>query len=106
VNVDYLGIDVTENFLDVAKSLYPEDRHRFRRMSLYEKTKKLDASLMPLFAAMCWSIYRTIFQPFSLCIRVRPKSSSWFSIYPLNPFVRGASETNTISEDFILIPMT
>jgi SAM-dependent methyltransferase len=40
LNIDYLGIDVTENFLEVAKSLYPEDRHRFRRMSLYE-TKKL-----------------------------------------------------------------
>ena len=40
LNVDYLGIDVTEKFLDVAQSLYPEDRHRFRRMSLYE-TKKL-----------------------------------------------------------------
>jgi 2-polyprenyl-3-methyl-5-hydroxy-6-metoxy-1,4-benzoquinol methylase len=40
LNIDYLGIDITENFLDVAKSLYPEDRHRFRRISLYE-TKKL-----------------------------------------------------------------
>ena len=67
LNIDYLGIDVTEKFLEVAQSLYPEDRHRFRRMSLYE-TKSFGASLMPSFAVMCWSIYRTIFQPFSLCI--------------------------------------
>ncbi len=40
LHIDYLGIDVTEKFLEVAQSLYPEDRHRFRRMSLYE-TKKL-----------------------------------------------------------------
>lgn len=40
LNVDYLGIDVAEKFLKVAQSVHPEDRHRFRRMSLYE-TKKL-----------------------------------------------------------------
>jgi SAM-dependent methyltransferase len=40
LNVDYLGVDVTEKFLEVARSLYPEDRDRFRRMSLYE-TRKL-----------------------------------------------------------------
>jgi SAM-dependent methyltransferase len=40
LDVDYLGIDVTEKFVQVAQSLYPEDRHRFRLMSLYE-TKKL-----------------------------------------------------------------
>jgi SAM-dependent methyltransferase len=37
--LDYLGIDVTETFLDVARNLYPEDRQRFRRMSLYELPK-------------------------------------------------------------------
>jgi SAM-dependent methyltransferase len=39
LSVEYLGIDVTEKFLEVARGLYPGDRHRFRRMSLYEIKK-------------------------------------------------------------------
>jgi len=48
LELDYLGIDVTETFLKVARNLYPEDRHRFRRMSLYDLSKfrrKFDAVL-------------------------------------------------------------
>jgi len=44
--LDYLGIDVTEKLLAVARELFPADAHRFRRMSLYDlKTfrRKFDA---------------------------------------------------------------
>ena len=39
LRLDYLGIDVTEKFLEVARNTYPKDRHRFRRMSLYDLPK-------------------------------------------------------------------
>ena len=39
LQLDYLGIDVTEKFLEVARNTYPNDRHRFRRMSLYDLPK-------------------------------------------------------------------
>ena len=35
LNLDYLGIDVTEKLLKVARQLFPADAHRFRRISLY-----------------------------------------------------------------------
>src|SRR6266576_1935476 len=46
LDLDYLGIDVTENLLQVARQLFPADAHRFRQMSLYDlKTlrRKFDA---------------------------------------------------------------
>jgi SAM-dependent methyltransferase len=46
LDLDYLGIDVTEKLLQVARQLFPDDAHRFRRMSLYELNKlrrKFDA---------------------------------------------------------------
>jgi SAM-dependent methyltransferase len=46
LELDYLGIDVTERLLEVARQLFPADVHRFRRMSLYELKKlrrKFDA---------------------------------------------------------------
>ena len=39
LELDYLGVDVTERFLKVARKLYPDDRHRFRRISLYNLSK-------------------------------------------------------------------
>jgi 2-polyprenyl-3-methyl-5-hydroxy-6-metoxy-1,4-benzoquinol methylase len=36
LDLDYLGIDVTEKLLSVARKLFPADAHRFRRMSLYD----------------------------------------------------------------------
>src|SRR5262245_16277037 len=36
LDLDYLGIDVTEKLLRVARQLFPADAHRFRRMSLYD----------------------------------------------------------------------
>jgi SAM-dependent methyltransferase len=35
LDLDYLGIDVTEKLLKVARELFAADAHRFRRMSLY-----------------------------------------------------------------------
>jgi SAM-dependent methyltransferase len=46
LDLDYLGIDVTEKLLRVARQLFPADAHRFRRMSLYDLKKlrrKFDA---------------------------------------------------------------
>src|SRR5258705_619514 len=46
LDLDYLGVDVTENLLQVARQLFPADAHRFRRMSLYDLKKlrrKFDA---------------------------------------------------------------
>jgi len=46
LDLDYLGIDVTEKLLAVARQLFPADAHRFRRLSLYELKKlrnKFDA---------------------------------------------------------------
>jgi SAM-dependent methyltransferase len=36
LDLDYLGVDVTEKLLQVARQLFPADAHRFRRMSLYD----------------------------------------------------------------------
>jgi SAM-dependent methyltransferase len=36
LDLDYLGIDVTEKLLQVARQLFPADAQRFRRMSLYD----------------------------------------------------------------------
>src|SRR5215475_294816 len=35
LDLEYLGIDVTDKLLQVARQLFPADAHRFRRMSLY-----------------------------------------------------------------------
>jgi SAM-dependent methyltransferase len=46
LDLDYLGIDVTERLLQVARQLFPADAHRFRQMSLYGLKKlrrKFDA---------------------------------------------------------------
>jgi SAM-dependent methyltransferase len=46
LDLDYLGVDVTEKLLQVARQLFPADAHRFRRMSLYDLKKsrrKFDA---------------------------------------------------------------
>jgi len=46
LDLDYLGIDVTERLLQVARQLFPADAHRFRQMSLYDLKKlrrKFDA---------------------------------------------------------------
>jgi SAM-dependent methyltransferase len=46
LDLDYLGIDVTEKLLQVAHELFPADAHRFRHMSLYDLHKfrrKFDA---------------------------------------------------------------
>jgi SAM-dependent methyltransferase len=46
LDLDYLGIDVTENLLRVARQLFPAEAHRFRQMSLYDLKKlrrKFDA---------------------------------------------------------------
>ena len=46
LDLDYLGIDVTEKLLRVARELFPADARRFRRMSLYDLKKlrrKFDA---------------------------------------------------------------
>src|SRR5262245_15103306 len=32
LGLDYLGIDVSENLLQVARQLFPADAHRFRRI--------------------------------------------------------------------------
>jgi Methyltransferase domain len=45
LDLDYLGIDVTERLLAVARQLFPADAHRFRRLSLYE-LKKLRGQAM------------------------------------------------------------
>lgn len=39
LNLEYLGIDVTEKLLRVARELFPADARRFRRMSLYDVKK-------------------------------------------------------------------
>ncbi|HEY7322124.1 MAG TPA: class I SAM-dependent methyltransferase [Candidatus Binatia bacterium] len=39
LDLDYLGVDVTEKLLQVARELFPADAHRFRHMSLYELRK-------------------------------------------------------------------
>src|ERR1041384_2155169 len=67
LELDYLGIDVTGTFLRVARKLYPKDRHRFRRMSLYDLAKfrrKFDAVLcrhvlehLPDYAPAVQSLY-------------------------------------------------
>ena len=46
LDLDYLGIDVTEKLLRVARELFPADARRFRLMSLYDLKKlrrKFDA---------------------------------------------------------------
>src|SRR5438046_10471468 len=46
LDLDYLGIDVTERLLAVARELFPADAHRFQQMSLYDLKKlrrKFDA---------------------------------------------------------------
>jgi len=46
LDLDYLGIDVSENLLQVARQLFHPDAHRFRQMSLYDLKKlrrKFDA---------------------------------------------------------------
>lgn len=46
LDLDYLGIDVTEKLLRVARKLFPADARRFRLMSLYDLKKlrrKFDA---------------------------------------------------------------
>jgi SAM-dependent methyltransferase len=46
LDLDYLGVDVTEKLLNVARELFPADAHRFRDMSLYDLKKlprKFDA---------------------------------------------------------------
>jgi SAM-dependent methyltransferase len=46
LDLDYLGIDVSDNLLQVARQLFSPDAHRFRRMSLYDLKKlrrKFDA---------------------------------------------------------------
>ena len=46
LDLDYLGVDVTEKLLQVARQLFPADAHRFRQMSLYDLKKlrrKFDA---------------------------------------------------------------
>jgi SAM-dependent methyltransferase len=39
LDLDYLGVDVTEKLLSVARELFPADAHRFRQMSLYDLRK-------------------------------------------------------------------
>ena len=39
LDLDYLGIDVTEKLLAVARELFPADAHRFQQMSLYDLKK-------------------------------------------------------------------
>jgi len=39
LDLDYLGVDVTEKLLNVARELFPADAHRFRCMSLYDLKK-------------------------------------------------------------------
>jgi SAM-dependent methyltransferase len=39
LDLDYLGIDVTEKLLRVARDLFASDAHRFRRMSVYSLKK-------------------------------------------------------------------
>ena len=39
LDLDYLGVDVTEKLLQVARQLFPADAHRFRQMSLYDLKK-------------------------------------------------------------------
>jgi SAM-dependent methyltransferase len=36
LDLDYLGIDVTEKLLQVARKLFPDDAQRFRQISLYD----------------------------------------------------------------------
>ena len=36
LDLDYLGIDVTEKLLNMARELFPADAHRFRQLSLYD----------------------------------------------------------------------
>jgi len=46
LDLNYLGVDVTEKLLRVARQLFPADAHRFRRMPLYDLKKlrrKFDA---------------------------------------------------------------
>ena len=67
LKLDYLGIDVTDTFLELARKLYPEHRHRFRKMSLYDLPKlrrKFDAVLcrhvlehLPDYAPAVQSLY-------------------------------------------------
>lgn len=39
LELDYLGVDVTEKLLTVARELFPAEAHRFRHMSLYDLKK-------------------------------------------------------------------
>ena len=46
LDLDYLGVDVTEKLLKVARELFPAEARRFRHMSLYDLKKfprKFDA---------------------------------------------------------------
>ena len=104
LNIDYLGIDVTQQFIDVAKRLYPEDRHRFRRMSLYETKKlrrKFDVVIcrhvlehLPDYVPAIQSLYSCAAKKLILVFYLPPQ-----------PLRSKRKRTNTISGDFIQIPM-
>jgi len=104
LQLDYLGIDVTEKFLEVARNTIRTIDIAFGecRSMIFQS---FAASLTLSFAVTSWSIYRIMLRQFSRCTRALEKSSSWSFIYRLDRFVQNASGTNTMRKVFIRIRM-
>ena len=91
-------------FLEVAQNLYPQDRHRFRRMSLYETKKlrrKFDVVIcrhvlehLPDYIPAIQSLYSCAAKKLILVFYLPPPTAS---------FKTQAEQTLS---DFIRIPMT